>query len=368
MTRPLACLAMLAGLILAVAPGALAQQVTMNPGLATQLRYFHMGVVGGRIQLISPFSGRKLESKHGGQDRRESLQVVLKGPETTVNYEHTTPDWHISVDVIEGRQVLVHREPKDNAAVVPLVFEQPASGVLTLSLGVGEEARVYHAKSIWHLLLAEPDVCGSELLPLLQLIRPGWKLIEAAEAVESLLFDSVRSQHAPQRDRWVALVSELASPRYSRRSAADRKLRGLGREVLPFLVSLDRRQLDSEQRHRIAGIVRDLSARAAADLPTAMAGSPRVYGATGDQPADTPDRVATWLINDPGVWCQLLRSDDEARRLVAAGQLSQLLGEPIAFDPAAELPLRQKQIERLQSQVERIGADAEHRPPFQRGD
>lgn len=327
-----------AALCLFIAADVQAQQVAMNRALATQLRYFQLQVKTGRIRLTSAMSGRKLESTHGGKDHNERLQVVLAGAETTVNYEQTTPEHYLVLD-LGPSQMSARRQPRNDSAVVPLSFEQPPEGPLTLELGTDEELQIYHAATLWHLLLAEPELCRDHLVPLIELLRPERKLADTASAAEQWLYRSAQSRQAPDRDTWTQLVLDLGSDRFSRRQAADRRLRELEYEVLPYLVSLDGRQLDAEQRFRIRMILRSLSDKA---------------------PEDTPERVAAWLFNDPEAWYWLLRRDDESQRRMAAERLALLLAGPIDFDPAADSETRQAQFETLRARIDQLsGAKGE---------
>ena len=74
-------------------------------------------------------------------------------------------------------------------------------------------------------------------------------------------------------------------------------------------------QLDAEQKSRLRRIIRDLSTQ------------------TGE---DTPEHVASMLIEDPLVWLALLSRPEESTRQAAVQQLTVLLNVPIAVDPKAQ--------------------------------
>jgi hypothetical protein len=331
--RKAAALAVWAALSLA-AGAARGQEAQVNPGLAPLLRYFELGVHAGRIRAASPHRDRKLESQAANTDgqgntRRERLSVTLSGEATTVSYQQSVSDWHLSIEILDGKEVSIRRESKNAEACMPLVFHQPAVGPLSLRLGEGAELREFVADNLWRLLVSEPEAC-SEFSPLLELLKPNWNLAATAQAAEQALYASVRAMAATDQTRLRRLVGELASDKFARRQAADRSLRAAGRDALPSLMSIDWRRLDAEQRFRLGRLFRDLS---------------------GDGVDDTPERVALGLIHAPKLWLKLLERDDESHRRLALEQLERLLGRRLAFDPAADATTRLKQLAALQESI-----------------
>lgn len=332
--RKTAILAVWAAFSLAAAT-ACGQQSPVNPGLAPLLRYFELRVNAGRITARSPHRDRKLESQASNTDaqgniRRERLSITLSGDATTIGYQQTVSDWQLSLEILDGKEVSIRREAKNADACVPLVFHQPPVGPLLLRLGEGADQREFVADNVWRLLVANPEAC-SEFAPLLELLKPNWHLAETAEAAERSLFASVRAMAEADQTRLRRLVGELASDKFARRQAAERSLRDAGRKALPFLMSIDWRRLDAEQRFRLERLFRELS---------------------GGGVDDTPERVALWLIRDPKLWLKLLERDDESLRRLALEQLERLLGRRLAFDPAADATTRLKQINALREAVE----------------
>ena len=88
----------------------------------------------------------------------------------------------------------------------------------------------------------------------------------------------------------------------------------MGQLAVSFLNRLDERTLNAEQRSRIRQIKQSFHI----------------------DDGDTPDRVAAWLSEDKSVWLSLLERKSEATRTIAAGQLGEILGQSLAFDPAAD--------------------------------
>lgn len=306
----------------------------MNPGLANQLRYFQLAVVSGRIAINSPHSGRRMEAKHRDANRQESLTLTLAAAYSAIHYELSMPESQLTIE-INGDGVAIRRQVGTQASQLPLDFDQPASGPLTLAVGPEEDRRVFRAATLWHLFLAEPDLCRNELAPLLQLLRPDWSLAETATRIEEALLRSAEARRTPDRDAWLSLVQDLSDPKYSRRQAAARKLRNYGSEILPFLTTLDRRKLDAEQWYRVRTLIASLA---------------------GGNEYDVPERTAPWLAGDPRVWHWLIARDEASKRKLAAEQLGRLLGGRLEYDPAAEPEVRQAQWERLKERVEQAAA------------
>ena len=313
--------------ILPLSGTARAQQVQMNPGLTPLLRYFELRISSGRIAARSAHKDRKLESQASNNDRRERLSITLSGDATTISYELATSEWQISFEVLDGKEVVLRRQSKDHAVLAPLVFHQPVAGPLSLRVGEGAVEQTYQADNLWRLLAAEPEVCSRHLTPLIELLKPDWHLAETAQAAEQALYAAVRTMSGADQTELRTLVNELASPKFARRQAAERNLRAIGRDALPFLMSIDWRQLDAEQRFRLQTMFHELS---------------------GGGEADTPERIALWLIRDPQLWLQLLARDDESHRRLALEQLERLLGRKLPFDPAADETVRRGQLEALQ--------------------
>ena len=65
----------------------------------------------------------------------------------------------------------------------------------------------------------------------------------------------------------------------------------------------------------------------------------------------SPEAIATWLATDPRVWLAMLSDDDSQRRQLGKDRLARLLQQPIEFEPTAEAPVRQNQIELLRRHV-----------------
>lgn len=312
-----------------------AQQLQVNPGLAPMLRYFALDVVSGRIVAASLQHDRKLESQSTGKDRRERLSITLAGAATSVSYELVVGEVQVGYEIVDGAEVTVSRRGKGAGDVSFVEFHQPRTGAVSLRIGEGERQAVYEAANLWRLLAAEPELCRQRLAPLLELLKPDWRLSQTALDAEQSLYESAKQlTSAPVAD-WRRWVDDLGDEKYSKRQAADRQLRGLGRGGALFLMSIDWRRLDAEQQSRIRTIFHDLS---------------------GAERADTPEQVALYLVREPHAWLRLLESDDMPQRRLALEYLERLVNIKLAFDPAGEKAQRDEQLAALRRQLESTSA------------
>jgi hypothetical protein len=197
---------------------------------------------------------------------------------------------------------------------------------------VGDATREIEAASLWHLLLAEPELCRKEIVPLIAMLDADLALVKRAEAVEAALYDlPVRRRDDGDRRQWSRWVEQLGADKFAERRGAELNLRAAGRPAALYLAALDLDQLDPEQRLRVRRV---LAARR----------SPAKN--------ETPRRVAERLAADPRVWLALMTRPDPDQRRHAAEHLAQLLPTPIQFDPEADAAARAKQIEALRAKLE----------------
>ena len=296
---------------------------------AVERGWLRAGIVSGRIVL----NGNRMVNLNdrlepGGSGERLSIRNAGDG--LRVDYELPTAEEQVVIQVTGESQFLARRSPKGDSSLDPVEFRQPAEGPLWLTVGPKEQSRTCQAASLWHLFLVEPETCREHLAPLLGVLNHEWDLSKTAREVETALVRAAVEAEAPDPRRWAALVEQLGDPRFSRREAADRELRALGRVLLTYLEQLDPSRLDAEQHYRVRRI-----------LMTLAAGTEN----------DTPSQIAAWLAGDPVTWWAMLSRDDESTRRLAAERLQSLLGEPILFDPAADATARAAQIEALRSRL-----------------
>lgn len=317
------------------AGGAVGQEVALSPNLANQFRYVHVGMRSGRVTAASQFSGRSLNSSTQSDDRKEQLNIDLTGAAPSIHYELTTSGFKIVVQLDNGSELRIRRIPQGEGKTKYLEFHQPADGPITVTVGQNPPEKMSEFESVWHLLIAEPELARTEVEPLLRLLRPGWPLVSEGQAIEQSLYKQVDVERNYDRQAWSALVAQLRAEHYADRLLADRRLRELGQVVVPYLRNLAPSQLDAEQAYRIRMIVRR-------------------YGITSEE--DSPDSAAAWLAADPEVWYGLASRAVGPQRTKVRSQLALILGEPVVLDAdasgdglAAQLGNLRRQIDRMQA-------------------
>ncbi|MGO9109316.1 MAG: hypothetical protein ACLP9L_08795 [Thermoguttaceae bacterium] len=231
----------------------------------------------------------------------------------------------------EGRFALRYSDKDDPARFFSL--RQVPGQAISLSLPPSDKPRVLHAPTIWHLLIIHAEDCQKQVLPILECIRPSWHVGRTVQAAEDELVKMAAVSRKSDRKQWDAWVDQLSDRVFTRRDRADRNLRDVGPALLGHLNRLDMSRLDAEQRSRLRRIIHDLATR------------------TGE---DTPEHVASMLIEEPLVWLALLSRPDESTRQAAVQQLAVLLNVPIAVDPQAEPDSQAKARDTLRKQIEKI--------------
>jgi hypothetical protein len=316
-----------------------------SPTMAARLRWMQFRMSSGRVTVTSSYPGTNMTARSTEAARSERVAIHLisgfRGSPFSVgnlHYEQTTPDGKLDITVHDGRRLTILRTLTDEQYA--LEFRQVPGQPLVLRIDDDQGSRQLYGDSFWHLYLDDPTLVGQHLVPLLELLHPAWQLIAEGGRVEAALFDHVNDNRHADRQRWAGLVALLASPRFVEREAAERELYRAGQVVVPYLEHLDPRQLDAEQASRVRSVITSLSAN---------------Y-------QDSVERLAVWLAGDPRVWVSLLAREDADKRRVAAGQLSELLGETVAFAPRADAATRRAQIDVLRARFARSDGQIDEAP------
>lgn len=323
--------ALFAVLLLALVSRADAQigqsEVLLGTGLASRLRWVKFEVVGGRIVASSVHVGTNVNSTATSSDggRRERLSIDLTNAAPNVRYELVDKAHEITLEVTDGEQILIRHVRKEDRGTRSVEYSQAPRQALTLTIEQPDGKRVVSGPTLWHLLLAEPDVTKQLLTPTLEMLKPGWKLATVADAIEESLCQNARLRRTLDRDRWIAWVTDLSSIHYADRQDAERQLLEAGREVLPFLRSFERTTLDAEQWRRVRNVI----------------------AALDSEQSDSVEQIVTLLAGDPRAWISMLGRDEESKRRLAVEQLKSITGGPIDFEPTATAEIRQGQLERL---------------------
>jgi len=313
----------------------------MSAALAGQLRLIEARVVAGRIVAVSSNVGQNMSSSSTSNGRRERLSIKLTEAGPTVSYEMATAGEQLGFEIVAGDRVTLRRQYRIDQGTATIEFYQIPGRPIVVLTGPSEASVKIEAASLWHLFLAEPELCRQQIVPLMDLIRPDWKVAAMANDIEDQLIRASKAPVVTDQGAWERWVAELAASRYSQRQTADRRLRESGPKVLSFLQRIDRSRLDTEQSRRVRDIIRSIA---------------------GSEEEDTPERVPLWLADDPRAWYALLARDDAVKRKMAAEQLARLLKGPIDFDPNAPAATRLAKRAALAKRIEPAGQSISERP------
>jgi hypothetical protein len=295
--------------------------------------FLRFRIVEGRLTLacrnFSPFQ----TPRSYGLGRRETISLGSENGRPTLRYERTTPNEQLTVNVAgTSGKVNISRVPRGKSAFAAVEFQQSPDEKTTLTLGAGEHRRGFQAANLWQLAIVQPKECRENLFPLLDLLRPDWKMATMVGRVETSLLAYAREDATADRARWATLVAQLADEQFSKREAADRALRAGGASALNYLREFDFNRLDAEQQFRVTRIIRKLAGRSE---------------------DDSADAAAMSLLRNSEVWLALLGRPEKATRQTAARQLAALLNKPIDVDPAAEPSTQEAKRERLRTLIEK---------------
>jgi hypothetical protein len=299
--------------------------------LLSRTPWCRLEVVAGRIQLVDPRLGHKATVTAESPDGRakELLSFCATDVESvSVRYEYLDEREHWLVDVELSRQVSIERRPQNDGTVAKVHYRQPRSGKVSVLVEQDGATRQAAAADFWRLMLSAPDLCRQHLTPVLESLRPDWRLNELGQQVERTLFEQATGNAILDRQVLDHLILQLGDREFHRRQSAERQLRELGQRVVSHLNRVNQDHLNAEQRFRLARIQQSLQVR----------------------DGDTPLRVAAWLIDDPATWISLLDRQGQRQRVVAARHLEKVLGKPLDFDALAADPRRAQQLARLRNE------------------
>lgn len=300
--------------------------------LVARLRWVQFDVVSGRLVATPLHLGTTLSTSTTVNDRRESLSIDLSNASPNIRYEMSAPGEELRIETQDGTQFLLRRVRRNDEVTTQVELMQPATDEgLTLSITRDGLTRTHRRATVWHLLLEEPDATVELLGPLFELMRPGWKIASQMEAAERSLCEAARFRRSSNVQLWAKAVSQLASAKYPERTAAERELLSAGRDVLPYLRSLNRELLDAEQRRRIRFVIESLDSNE----------------------GDTAEQIVALLSPDPVAWLSLLNRPELAKRKLAYEQLTYLLDRPVEFDPNGDEAVRAEQLNLLREQLVR---------------
>lgn len=310
--------------------GSLGQNQPRPGNLIAHCSWGRLEVISGRVALTDNRLGRRstITSGDPGTGVKEMLSFSARSPDAAcLHYEYADGEQRMFVDVERSTHVTIERVPHPDSQLATIRFRQPERGKITLVIEVEKRSYRIVGDSFWHLVLADPQAFQDHFAPVLELLRPDWRMERKAGRIEAALFDVAHRRQLPDTRRMQQLVAQLRHSEFLNRQAADRQLRELGQSAFAYLDDLNERTLDVEQRTRIRRIKESLRINQ----------------------RDTPARVAAWLAGDIGVWLVLLDREDEQKRIVAARHLASITGGNLAFDPLAGETERRSQIGQLRA-------------------
>jgi hypothetical protein len=300
--------------------------------LVSELSWVRFEVFMGRIVAVTNRAkqDRQRARRELPDGTIESLAVSIDRGLTSLRYARQSETEQINVCVVRRDSVEIRwfwQEP-DRPTHVLTYLQQPGADVRMTVQVDGQSPRLYEAPSLWHLLADEPAVRTSPILGLLKRLKPDWRPLAEVDAILAELVSTTPWRMSTSVEEVEQLVKQMSHKKFGVRRWADRELRSRGRQVLCLLDDLDCR-LDGEQRMRIREIRRAIE---------------------GDE-SDTPQRVASWLVNDRQIWLALLEHDQLRHRQMAHAHLARIVNRSIDFDPGAEQSLRNEQVASLRTQL-----------------
>lgn len=259
-----------------------------------------------------------------GRSERISLSL---GERPSIDYELTESGVSLRVRIDEQTANLSLSRQDATDGEVGCWFEQDADG-LTLRVEDQDVAARVQAPDVWELWLAAPDLCRERLAPILDVLRGNWGLPAQAAEVRAELTAYAQLAPVEETAAWERWIADLASPSFAVRQAADRALRRLGPQAIPFLQQLPKSALDAEQNYRVRKILEQW---------------------LSPESEDTVANVVGSLIGRRSVWLTLLSDADVAVRQAAWERLRRLWPTAGEFDPTAAEELRAVQLEALRA-------------------
>lgn len=296
-------------LLAAVAEGADPRPATENAGvlsLAEGLPAARGGVrfelVLGRLRASCPRAMGQIActAEHGDGTLAETYAVQFSGGLASTHYS-VTGRGEVLTCSIGGEEARLEYERDSTPQVV---LHQPAQGPVTLTWLVEGKQRRLRACTIWQLLLVAPEQPRNVVLAALRLHRRDGDIErQLAAATEALLRPELAADLEPADAREAAFRESLAriqAPTFAARREAQRRLAAAGQTAYPFLAALDPSTLDAQQRQARRELMADLAASG----------------------ADSPERIALWLGQEPVVWRSLAERGTAEQQATARARLS----------------------------------------------
>jgi hypothetical protein len=310
---------------------AAAEAAEMQASLFDRTGWVRFHLVLGRVEVAN-INSSQTRTKTTGEPAGESYEKLLISADTEVpslRYERHTADGILSIEVINGKRVEIKRRSTDASTKAPLHFRQIPGSDLVLSVGPDAARNVYRAPSLWHMMLESPGVVRAELAPILEWMQPSWDFDGLIRRAQD---DLIRQAQTNPFVTWRTgrrLIAKLDSKSFAERQNSAYQLRRIGVGLLPYLDQLDPLDLSREQEARLQRIRHQLSPKT----------------------PDSPERIATWLVEDERAWLAMLAHEELPIRQFAAEHLAKRARNSLDFDPTAEAAVRAEQVARLKKRL-----------------
>lgn len=297
--------------------------------LFARLRWAQFQLVLGRIEVANIPSSQSRTAASEGVDLVEKLSISGDTDIPSVRYERLTPNELVTITVIDGDRVEIDRVSTSALAAVPVSFRQNPEADVILRIGEDAGAQTHRAPTLWHLMVASPEACELYLLPLLELMQPSWKFGEMLSRATDELIREAATSDFDTRHAARGLIAKLKSPDFATRQQAQIQLCQLGLGVLPYLNGVTDSDLTREQQRRLEQVRVELRGKE----------------------ADSPERLALWLVEDERIWLSMLAHDDLPMRTFAASHLAKRFAKPMDYDPEGTPFERQQQVARIRTRI-----------------
>lgn len=299
--------------------------------LFARLRWAQFQLVLGRIEVANIPSSQSRTAASEGVDLVEKLSISGDTDIPSVRYERLTPNELVTITVIDGDRVEIDRVATSALAAVPVRFRQNPEADVLLRIGEDADTQTHRAPTLWHLMVASPEACELHLLPLLELMQPSWKFGEMLSRTTDELIREAATSDFDTRHAARGLIAKLKSPDFTTRQQAQIQLRQLGLGVLPYLNHMTDSELTREQQRRLEQVCSELRGKE----------------------ADSPERLALWLVEDERIWLSMLAHDELPIRTFAASHLAKRFAKPMDYDPEGTPLERQQQVARIRARFVR---------------
>ncbi|WP_145416879.1 hypothetical protein [Planctomycetes bacterium K23_9] len=249
-------------------------------------------LIEGRLQLDAP-RHRKGSQSLDQNGIYESITVTASRGIPSVHYVCQTDKQQLTLSVAEATKLRIESylpETGDRA-----VLEQPESGPVTWTVARGDLKDEYEGPTLLHIHQADPVGFRLHCGVIFKCLMQGRSLRQIEAETTAAMIRQVQNDDliAVSRDEVLDCVERLGASRRSVRFAASKQLLRWGTPVIPIIDLIDANQLSCEQNDRMQSIRRRLK---------------RVEN-------DTPESLATMLVNDSRHWQSIARglSDDQIR-------------------------------------------------------